>query len=408
MITSLTIQNFRTLRNISIQFPFGKPLVLIGPNGSGKSSVLEVLDLLATAVEYQDGLDRAINQARWGFQSVRTAGQTSPFSVTVDFTVDENRVLRTGKFHAKYQFALQELQGGRFCVSEESLRVDRQGGLSGQLLSRRGDQVKLVNESTHAEDPSMAGDTQLSLATMLQTSFYPTLAATREALARCRVYLGFVTAPPWARDERIENTSPRNPQIISQMDRLDRRGVDLVNALYYLQQNHDLPWRRLETAFKAEFPDVERLEFPPAPGQGHIILGYRDRRFPGARFFASQMSEGMIAYLSILCSLLVPDSPVAVAFDEPDLHLHPSLLRRVVDAIETRAERTSVLVATHSDRLLDYLSDPAASVRVCEKQAEGTEIRELNSAALDAWLEKYTLSELRRQGQLDPTNQDAD
>lgn len=74
----------------------------------------------------------------------------------------------------------------------------------------------------------------------------------------------------------------------------------------------------------------------------------------------------MVAYLCLLAAIFAEYAPSVIAFDEPDAHLHPSALRRLVQLLERAAEHTSVLVATHSDRFLDHLSDPAASLRICE------------------------------------------
>ena len=72
--------------------------------------------------------------------------------------------------------------------------------------------------------------------------------------------------------------------------------------------------------------------------------------------------------------------------------------------LERLSMRTAVFVATHSDRLLDYLSDPAGSLRVCEPSPDGVTIRSLERDTLEAWREDYSLRELRERGHLDPSN----
>mgnify|MGYP003592898466 CR=1 FL=1 len=61
--------------------------------------------------------------------------------------------------------------------------------------------------------------------------------------------------------------------------------------------------------------------------------------------------------------------------DEPELHLHPGLLTRVVQFLAASAESHPVLLATHSDHLLDALTEPARSVRVCERVHGQTRLR---------------------------------
>lgn len=111
--------------------------------------------------------------------------------------------------------------------------------------------------------------------------------------------------------------------------------------------------------------------------------------------------------ICLLAAILTPAPATAIAFDEPDLHLHPSALRRAAYLLAKLSERTAVFVATHSDTFLDHLSDPAGSLRVCEPSEEGVSIRTLDREALDAWRAEYTLSELRERGHIDPANASA-
>jgi predicted ATPase len=89
-----------------------------------------------------------------------------------------------------------------------------------------------------------------------------------------------------------------------------------------------------------------------------------------------------------------------LAFDEPELHLHPGLLGRVLQLFEDASTRYPVILATHSDRLLDDLPEPAACVRVCEIDPEyRTQLRQLDAAQLAKWTERYRgLGDIRASG----------
>jgi predicted ATPase len=193
--------------------------------------------------------------------------------------------------------------------------------------------------------------------------------------------------------------------------RLDRRGFDLVNVLYHMQTNDDAGWNDLLRVYAEEFPTVTRLEFAALDTPGRVALRVHDRRF--GKLHAFQLSDGQVELLAVLAATLATPSltsPAAavLAFDEPDAHFHPSLMKRLASVLERAAERSAVVVATHSDRFLDFLSDPAGSVRVLEAKGQGTCVRQLDSSTLDAWREHYTLSELRARGQLDPANSEGD
>jgi predicted ATPase len=77
-------------------------------------------------------------------------------------------------------------------------------------------------------------------------------------------------------------------------------------------------------------------------------------------------------------------------FDEPEIHLHPRLLARVMGFFQRVAERCPVVLAAHSRRLLDELHDPAASAVLCELDEEqATRLRYPDRAALEDWLKDY-------------------
>ncbi len=60
-----------------------------------------------------------------------------------------------------------------------------------------------------------------------------------------------------------------------------------------------------------------------------------------------------------------------------------------------------VVVCTHSDRVLELLDDPAASVRVCSLSGGRAELSRLDAETLPQWLEQYgDLGQLRAAGVL--------
>ncbi|MDR2849111.1 MAG: chromosome segregation protein SMC, partial [Verrucomicrobiota bacterium] len=62
-----------------------------------------------------------------------------------------------------------------------------------------------------------------------------------------------------------------------------------------------------------------------------------------------------------------------------------------------------LVVTTHSDILIDALSEQPESVLVSEKTAGGTMLTRLDAEHLKPWLEKYRLGELWTRGELGGT-----
>jgi len=114
------------------------------------------------------------------------------------------------------------------------------------------------------------------------------------------------------------------------------------------------------------------------------------------------MSEGMRVYLALLAALHAPDTPALIAFDEPERSLHPRALRRFVHVMESRAEAVPILVATHADRLLDFLEEPAKSLGITRfSNQQGVQIERLDADLLDEWRRDYSVSEMRARNMLD-------
>ena len=116
---------------------------------------------------------------------------------------------------------------------------------------------------------------------------------------------------------------------------------------------------------------------------------------------AIRMSDGTLKFLCLLAVLLHPKPSPLVCIEEPELGLHPDALRLVAEVLIEASEHTQIIVTTHSDALVDALSDRPESVLVCERDFDnGTQFKRLSHEDLDAWLEHYTLGELWRKGEI--------
>lgn len=115
---------------------------------------------------------------------------------------------------------------------------------------------------------------------------------------------------------------------------------------------------------------------------------------------AFALSDGTLTYLAFVALSRLNRGKSLIAFDEPETHLHPELLMRVLDLFESLSRERPVLLSTHSDRLLDGLSDPAASVVLCElDEHRKTVLVRPDPAALTEWLEHYRgLGDIRNAG----------
>ncbi len=118
---------------------------------------------------------------------------------------------------------------------------------------------------------------------------------------------------------------------------------------------------------------------------------------------ATRLSDGSLRYLCLLAILCDPDPPRLIGLEEPELGLHPDLIPKVADLLVDAARRTQLIVTTHSDILIDALTEQPDALIICEKHAGRTEMRHLSPEELQPWLEKYRLGQLWMRGQLGGT-----
>lgn len=402
MLTKLSIDGFRLWASTTFTFPRGVPTVLIGPNGSGKSSVLEVLAFLSTAAS--EGLHVAAYEARGGPDDFFRAG-TDRIQLGAWLASAPGLPTEADGGPVHYEVCLTRVRP--FVVVErESIAIYKRGSDHTPLhvVDRQAARCKLRNVSTGEWDETTVDAQGLVFDQVRQDQHYPTLRSVRDALSRLRVYSGFSSSPRWALDAQERALSPRNSIVVKPLDALDPRGRGLVNALYALQQSDPHRWDYLLRQMAGEFPYFRSISFPADPGGGKIGLEWADSRFGGRRG-AEQMSEGMWSFLSFLAAVLPAERAPLIAFDEPDNHLHPSALRRMVSLLEDASSRATVVFTSHSSRVLDELGEPEKSLVICEPTDEGTSMRELDPVEAKAWIEAYDgPSALRKRGLLDGEN----
>lgn len=96
-----------------------------------------------------------------------------------------------------------------------------------------------------------------------------------------------------------------------------------------------------------------------APGQQFVKLIEPD----GAWHTSEGLGEGLISLLFIVDALYDSEPGSMIAIDEPELSLHPQLVRRLGRVLSRYAADRQVLIATHSALLIDW-NDVAAGATI--------------------------------------------
>ena len=83
--------------------------------------------------------------------------------------------------------------------------------------------------------------------------------------------------------------------------------------------------------------------------------------------------------------------------------MHPDVIRPLAKLLIEASERMQLVVTTHSDALVEELTETPEAVIVCEKESGSTTLRRLRKQELSEWLEDYTLGELWHKGEIGGT-----
>jgi predicted ATPase len=172
----------------------------------------------------------------------------------------------------------------------------------------------------------------------------------------------------------------------------DARNLGLIlNRL-----RRDVPTKRmLVEALQQCFPGISDFSVQIDSATVQIFLEEERWSLP-----ATRLSDGTMRWLALLALLLDPRPPPLIVIEEPELGLHPDLIRSLGELLRRAAERTQLIITTHSSALLDTFSDAPGVVLVCEREQGSTSMRRLGRDALAEWLKDYSLGELWTKGEL--------
>jgi predicted ATPase len=185
----------------------------------------------------------------------------------------------------------------------------------------------------------------------------------------------------------ILDVAPRSPVRLPQTMRPaglpGQDGEDLVTCLYYLRETERDRFDAVEDTLKAAFPAFERLDFPPVAA-GTITMAWKDRHF-SRPMYAHQLSEGTLRFLWLVTLLQSPQLPAVTMIDEPEVSLHPDMLRMLAGLLREASDRTQLIVATHSDRFVRFLQ-PSELIAMDISDEGNATMTWADSLDLEKWL----------------------
>ena len=385
LIQRLTLRNLLSFGPNTPELLLDRLNVLIGPNGSGKSNLIEAIGLLQAAPKDLTGPIREGG----GVQDWIWKGKKKLQIASIEAVIENPK----GAVPLRYHLAFTEI-GQRFQLSDERIENERPDkGHSDPYFYFRyehGRPVINLRDSGHRGLQHEEIDPEQSILSQRKDpDQYPELTYLGETFSRIRIYR------EWSFGRY---TAPRLPQKADLPNNLleeDARNLGLV--LNRFKANPTVK-KKLINELRKLYEGIDDFDVIIEGGTVQLFLQEGDITVP-----ATRLSDGTLRYLCLLAILCHPNPPPLICIEEPELGLHPDILPTLVDLLRDASDRTQIIVTTHSDMLVDALSDTPGSVVVCEKHDGQTEMRRLDKKELKDWLDKYSLGELWRRGELGGT-----
>jgi len=383
-VKSVQLTNFLSYGEGSQPIELRALNVIIGPNGSGKSNLIESLELLrATPRDLLTPIRDGGGVRDWLWK-----GGLKPSIATIEAVIDNPK----GPVPLRYVLRFTEV-GQRFEIVDE--RVENETPDVGHdqpylyyrfenghgVLNVKGKKRRLQQEDI---DPVSS-----ILSQRKDPDQYPELTYLGNMFAKIRLYREWCFG---------RYTTPRLPQKADlPNEHLEPDASNLGLVLNRLRGKPHVKKRLLE-ALHALYDGID--DFDVQIEGGTVQVFFHEGRYTVP---ATRLSDGTLRYLCLLAILCHPEPGPLVCIEEPELGLHPDVLPTVADLLREASERTQLIVTTHSDVLVDVLTDMPEAVLVAERLETGSMIKRLDAEKLAPWLEKYRLGQLWTRGEIGGT-----
>lgn len=386
LVRSLTLRNLLSFGPDTLPFSLGSLNVLIGPNGSGKSNFIEALTVLRAA----PGDIRSVIRRGGGVGEWIWKGAPAEQAACIDLVIDNP----LGVLPLRHVIAFRS-ESQAFHLHDERIENERpfeswqreayfyyRYQHRRPVLNLKGGVERSLQRESIESDQSILGQRR-------DPDTYPEISYLADVYQKIRIYREWVFG---------RNTVFREPQQADMRnDRLDEDFSNLGLFLNRLRRNPKAKNAML-TALRDLYQGLDDFDVSIEGGTVQVFFTEGDFTIP-----ATRLSDGTIRYLCLVAILCDPDPAPVICIEEPELGLHPDIIPKVADLLVAASERTQLIVTTHSDILVDALTERPEAVIVCEKHAGQTLMQRLDPQDLKQWLQTYRLGELWTRGHLGGT-----
>lgn len=388
-IKSIKLTNFLSYGSTAETVGLRSLNVIIGPNASGKSNLIEALEILRSTpndllTPIRDG--GGVQDWLW-----KGAGRSSV--AQIDAVINYPKQSRKPAMSLRYVLSFTGVNQ-RFEITDE--RIEREHPDEGHpqpyiyykfenghgILNVKGKNRNLRHEDI---DPVSS-----ILAQRKDPDQYPEVTYLGNTFSRIRLYR------EWSFGRY---TAPRLPQKIDLPNEyLEPDGRNLGLVLNRLRREPPVK-RRLLEALRVMYDGIDDFDVQIEGGTVQVFFHEGRHTIP-----ATRLSDGTLRYLCLLAILCHPNPGPLICIEEPELGLHPDVIPTLTELLKEASQRTQLIVTTHSDILIDALTDDPECILIANRSLQnGTTLERLDEEKLRPWLEKYRLGQLWTRGEIGGT-----
>jgi len=373
--------------------------VLIGPNGSGKSNLVEAIGLLKAApTDLTLPIRVGGGMPEWPFKG---NGDASP---AIDIDIETVVEYPAGLMPLRYRFQIIRV-GQRLELVDEMIENVRPSSAAASDVSffyRYEGAGPVLSARTRPEDPEGSdsgrqrrslrreelNSQQSVLSQRRDPDQYPEITYLADVFSRIAIF----------RECDLGRMSPlRGPQPADLPDDFLLEGGGNLGLVLNDLLNRPQTKNVIRSQLKRFYPFANDITTKIRANTVEIFLDEGDFHNPTP---STRFSGGTLRYLYLLAILCHPSPPPLVCIEDPEIALHPDALSIVAELLREASQRTQLIVTTHSDVLVSALSETPDAIVVCERDENGSHLRRLDPTRLQGWLEKYSLGDLWRMGEV--------
>ncbi|TWH58911.1 putative ATPase [Desulfitobacterium sp. LBE] len=385
LIKKLKLANLLSFGSESTDIQLNSLNVVIGPNGSGKSNLIDAISLLqASPSDLAVPIRRGGGIRDWLWRGIELP--TASMEVITPSAPHGNKDLR-------YQLSFTALKQ-RFELVDECLETKEpyanhsepyfyyryQNG--NPVLNNTKDQKRMLKREDIDPEQSI-------LSQRKDPDQYPEITWLGKQFTAIRIYR------EWYFGRKALLRQPQGADAPNDYLAEDCSNLGLV--LNKLRTNYKVKKKVLDLLSQF-YEGIDDFDVIVEGGTVQLFLQEGEFMIP-----ATRLSDGTLRFLCLLAILCNPDPPPLICIEEPELGIHSDIIPIIGQLLKDASKMTQLIVTTHSEILVDELTDMPEAVLVCEKHEGMTRFRRLEKDLLKDWLERYSLGELWRKGEIGGT-----